>query len=123
MNIDAIHGAPRGNQFVPPVVMKGRAFGMTVAEQLRESLDLQNIDEGELDSILFEGSVKSDTADEGFVLVAGKDTLLRLQGKNPEVFAGLYNASPVPEPSESVFSRVCTLVTDIISAYLNTGQS
>ncbi|WP_422447985.1 MULTISPECIES: hypothetical protein [unclassified Endozoicomonas] len=122
MNIDAIHGAPPGNQLVPPVVKTGHVFGMTVAEEVGVSLELENIDEGELDSILFEGSVKSDTADEGFVMVAGKGTLLTLRDKNPKVFAGLYSATPVPEPSESVFSRVCTLVTDFISAYLNTGK-
>ncbi|MGO0306981.1 hypothetical protein ACTL6P_10275 [Endozoicomonas acroporae] len=95
----------------------GHAFGMKVEEQDGVSLELQIIsnDEGELASDLFKDN-------EDYVLLIKKDELEKLQVTNPEVFTGLYNARPVPEASESVFSRVCTLVADIISAYLNTGQ-
>ncbi|WBA83936.1 hypothetical protein [Endozoicomonas sp. GU-1] len=93
----------------------GQAFGMKVEEH--------DGAEDKLASVLFEGCAETGKSNEGFVVVIGRKKLKRLQDTDPDVFAGLYNASPVSEPSESVFSRVCTLVTDIISAYLNTGQS
>ncbi|MBO9481475.1 hypothetical protein [Salinisphaera sp. G21_0] len=114
MNIDGTTGIT-GTKYKFPLChfdeTSGRAFGMKVEEQ--------DGDEDKLASVLFGG----DTSDAGFVMVIPRHELLGLQDKSPEVFTGLYNARPVPEPSESVFSRVCTLVTGIISAYLNTGKA
>ncbi|WP_257267042.1 hypothetical protein [Endozoicomonas sp. ONNA2] len=121
MHIDDIAGKVdlNGNPFQPFEKKCGHVFGMKVEEQRGDSLELHDL--GKPAYALCKVG-KTGTSEEGYLVVIGQHELIKLQHTDPEVFAGLYNARPVPEASGSVFSRVCNFVTGIISAYLNTDK-
>ncbi|KEI71821.1 hypothetical protein [Endozoicomonas elysicola] len=109
--LTSVHQFNQVNQVSKPAGKNtGSVFGLSVKKREEAGPVLGATQE--MNSVLFK-----ETDDNGFVKVLSRKELMDLRNNDPEVFAALYDARPVGNPEEGVFTRGWAIISGALLTY------